>query len=171
VSGDRRAARRADAGASLLLAIAFVVVVGAITASLVSLAASAVGNTATLGTVRDRQYAADGAIEHAIGVVRPLTCADSAGSLVDTSLNANAIRVDWVTACGVVQAGDRGASATATAGDGIVVAQRNVIFSACPSNGEPCRPADVIIRATVNFQQGYGSPVTRTFVQTWSVNG
>jgi hypothetical protein len=49
------------------------------------------------------------------------------------------------------------------------VAQRNVIFSACVSTGAVCVASKVIIRAQVNFQQ-LGAGVTKTYVQSWSVN-
>lgn len=152
------------------MAIAFVLLVGAISGGLVSLAASGLANRNTLQVLRNRQYAADAAIEQAIATVRTLTCTSTPTPLVDSSVNGVAIRVDWVNACGVVQGGDREATATAAGSDGIVVAQRNVVFSACLSTGSPCVPADVIIRASVNFQQAHGATVTRTFVQTWSVN-
>ena len=147
-----------DRGSALLLAIGFVVMVGAICAGLAALATSSMNNRATLQLVRNRQYAADGAIEQSIAQVRPLTCASPAGSIPNT-LNGVAIRVDWVNACGVVKSSD----------NGTVVSQRNVIFSAyClnPATDANCNFIDVIIRAQVNFQQ---SPST-TFVQSWSVN-
>lgn len=167
---SRRRASNTDAGASLIMAIAFVLMVGAISGGLVSLAASGLGNRNTLQVLRNRQYAADGAIVQAIAALRPQTCAATTGSLVDASVNAISIRVDWVNVCGVVQSGDVGATATAAAADGTVVAQRNVVFSACLNTGSTCLPAAVIIRAVVNFQQAHGSGVTRTYVQTWSVN-
>jgi len=162
----RRRPRREhqDRGAALLLAVGFVVVIGAIAGGLAGLATSGVNNRVTLEQVRNREYAADGAIENAISQVRLLTCSSASGFITDASMNSVSIRVDWVNACGVVQSSD-----------GTIVSQRNVIFSACLSTGSPCSdtavPAvPVIIRAQVNFQQALVGGVTNTYVQSWSVN-
>ena len=162
----RRRPRREheDRGAALLLAVGFVVVIGAIAGGLAGLATSGVNNRVTLEQVRNREYAADGAIENAISQVRLLTCASASGFITDASMNSISIRVDWVNACGVVQSSD-----------GSVVSQRNVIFSACLNTGSPCSdtavpPVPVIIRAQVNFQQALAGGVTNTYVQSWSVN-
>ena len=162
----RRRPRREheDRGAALLLAVGFVVMIGAIAGGLAGLATSGVNNRTTLELVRNREYAADGAIENAISQVRLLTCASASGFITDASMNSIPIRVDWVNACGVVQSTD-----------GTVVSQRNVIFSACLNIGSPCLdtavpPVPVIIRSQVNFQQGLVGAVTKTYVQSWSVN-
>lgn len=161
----RRARREhEDRGAALLLAVGFVVMIGAIAGGLAGLATSGVSNRTTLGLVRNREYAADGAIENAISQVRLLTCASPSGFITDATLNSVSIRVDWVNACGVVQITD-----------GSIVAQRNVIFAACLNTGSPCSDiavpaAPVIIRAQVNFQQGPVGAVTKTYVQSWSVD-
>ena len=162
----RRRPRREheDRGAALLLAVGFVVVIGAIAGGLAGLATSGVNNRVTLEQVRNREYAADGAIENAISQVRLLTCSSAGGFITDASMNSVSIRVDWVNACGVVQSSD-----------GTIVSQRNVIFSACLNTGSPCSdtavPAvPVIIRAQVNFQQALVGGVTNTYVQSWSVN-
>lgn len=153
-----------DSGAALILAVGFVLMVGTVSGGLASLATSSLNNRNTLETLRNREYAADGAIESAISQVRVLTCTSAAGSIVDASMNAISIRVDYLNACGVVQGTD-----------GSVVAQRNVIFFACLNTGSPCSdsavpPAPVIIRAQVNFQQALTGAVTKTYVQSWSVN-
>lgn len=156
--------RDGDRGAALILTIGFVVMVGAISAGLAALVTSSLNNRGTLEVVRNRQYAADGAIEEAITRVRfqggaPLTaCSSPDGSIVDT-LNGIAVRVDWHNSCGAV-----------TASDGSIVAQRNVIFTSCPNIGSVCATANVIIRAQVNFEQAGSGAVTKTFVQSWSVN-
>ena len=54
-----------DRGAALIIAIGFVVMIGAIAAGLTSMVTSGVGNRIALEDLRDRQYAADGAIEDA----------------------------------------------------------------------------------------------------------
>ena len=153
-----------DAGAALILAVGFVLMVGTISGGLASLATSSLNNRNTLEVLRNREYAADGAIESAISQVRASTCTSAAGSIVDASMNSISIRVDWVNACGVVQGSD-----------GSVVAQRNVIFLACLNTESPCSdtavpPVPVIIRAQVNFQQALTGAVTKTYVQSWSVN-
>jgi hypothetical protein len=153
-----------DAGAALILAVGFVLMVGSISGGLAGLALTSLNNRNTLETLRNREYAADGAIETAISQVRLLTCASPSGSLTDSTVNAIAIRVDWINVCGAVQIAD-----------GSVASQRNVIFAACLDTGSPCSdvavPAvPVIIRAQVNFQQVLGGAVTKTYVQSWNVN-
>ena len=80
----------------------------------------------------------------------------------DDTLNGVAIRVDWVNTC----------AGSVKSSDGSDVPQRNVVFSACAKTdaAAPCVEADVIIRAQVNFAQDSSGAVTRTFVQSWSVN-
>ena len=149
--------RHQDSGAALLLAIGFVVMVSAIGGGLAALATSSMNNRNTLELVRNREYAADGAIENAIAQVRGQTCASPGASIVDSTLNGVAIRVDWVNAC--VSVADS---------NGTSIQQRNVLFSAfcqTPSDAT-CKISDVIIRAQVNFQD---TPA-KTFVQSWSVN-
>ncbi len=152
-----------DRGASLIMAIGFMVLIGAIAAGLSSLVMSSNFNRLSLVIVRDRQYAADGAIEEAITAVRFLdrfrdgSCEASAGNNT-SDLNELRIRVDWENVCGVVRTSS-----------GELVAQRNVIFSACPDTGDVCRDDEVIVRAQVNFEQAETGEVTRTWVQSWSV--
>jgi hypothetical protein len=148
-----------DSGAALLLAIGFVLMISAISGGLIALAISSLNNRGDLEQVRNRQYAADGAIEKAISDVRGATCASPSGVTMDR-LNSMDIRVDWTNACGVVQGPE-----------GTVLAQRNVVFSACvkPQPDGVCPDAAIIIRAQVNFEQGLGA-VTKTYVQSWSVN-
>jgi Tfp pilus assembly protein PilX len=159
-----RRSPRGDRGSSLIVTIGFVVMIGSIAGGLAGLVTSSMNNRATLAQQRDRQYAADAAIEEAITVVRQTkqntneACATAPGTL-STSLNRVTVRVDWRNACTVV----RGA-------DGTVVAQRNVIFAACVDTGRTCTEESVIVRAQVNFEQGLGSAVQRTTVQSWSVN-
>ena len=156
-----------DRGAALILAIGFVVMIGAISAGLAGLASSSVTNRGTLEAVRNRQYSADGVIEETITQVRAqagsaLAACQSAGGSRTGRLNNIAIRVEWQNACGVVRGSDDA-----------VVAQRNVIFTACQDTGVPCAPNTVIIRAQVNFQavgSGATVTVTRTWIQSWSVN-
>jgi hypothetical protein len=158
----------ADSGAALILAIGFVLMVSAIGAGLFGLVISSLNNGTTLEMVRDRQYAAEGAVQDSIAQVRQQTgsplaaCTAAGGSLVAAPMNDTTIRVEWSSACRVV-----------AITDGTLVAQRNVIFSACEvisSPTTPCTEAGVIVRAQVNFEQRSTGAVTDTFVQSWSVN-
>lgn len=163
IRGVANQRERRDRGASLVMAIGFVVLIGAIAAGLSALVTSSNTNRITLEQVRDRQYAADGAVEEAITAVRLLdrsttgACGATAGNR-STSLNGYTIRVDWQNVCGVVR--------TTT---GELVAQRNVVFTACLDNGTACTEQRVIVRAQVNFEQASSGAVTRTWVQAWSV--
>lgn len=164
LTGPRTGETR-DRGASLVMAIGFVVLIGSIAAGLSALVTSSTNNRLTLTDARDRQYAADGAIEEAIVAVRLLdratngSCGAAAGNRTST-LNGYTIRVDWQNVCGVVRTGA-----------GELVAQRNVVFSACVDEGASCTEQDVVVRAQVNFEQAATGAVTRTWVQSWSVLG
>ncbi len=172
-----------DRGATLILAIVVVLVVGTIASGLSALVTSSLSNRTTLEAIRNREYAADGAVEYAIAQVRlasvparvdersplpPLTaCNQISGSVAPNGLasgmpvlNGFPMRVDWDDVCGAV----RGA-------DGTVVVQRNVLFSACLITAPACRGTNaVIVRALVNFEQGPTGGVSATYVQTWSIN-
>jgi hypothetical protein len=147
------------------MAIGFVVLIGSIAAGLSALVTSSTNNRLSLTEVRNRQYAADGAIEEAITAVRLLdrtttgSCGAAAGNRTST-LNGYTIRVDWQNVCGVVR------SAV-----GELVAQRNVVFTACLDDGSSCTDQDAVVRAQVNFEQAATGAVTRTWVQAWSVLG
>jgi hypothetical protein len=162
---DRGADRAADRGSSLIITIGFVLMIGSIAGGLAGLVTSSMNNRATLTQQRDRQYAADAAVEEAVTVVRQLKqntgeACEQASGVNSSKLNSIVIRVDWTNACTMV----RGA-------DGAVVAQRNVIFTACLDTGDVCAEEAIVIRAQVNFEQGLGGAVQRTSVQSWSVNG
>ena len=161
-----RGRRRDERGAALILAIAFLVVVGGISAALVSSITSGANERVALDDLRDRQYAADAAIEQAIAQLRYAGAANAAyGKCIpedgqDTwTLNGVTIHVACTNAL------------TRTTNDYL---QRNVIFAACvdsPSN-QDCDQARPIIRAQVNFEAvGEPAQIRRTWVQSWSVNG
>jgi hypothetical protein len=163
-----RRPRRADqdSGAALILAIGFVVAVGTISGGLAGLATSGLTNRNAIEVMRDREYAADSAIEAAITQVRttlitPAPCVASSDSAV--SGTAIPIRVDWATTCELV---DLQNDAT-----GAKYPLRNVTFTACvnPTPTSVCASAAVIIRAVVNFEPA-GGPVAKTLVQAWNVN-
>lgn len=150
-----------DRGAALILAIGFVLMISAIAGGLAALIATSFENRSSLEGLRNRQYAADAAIQDAITQVRtvtdrslPVTCAG-----FTTNLNSVTIRVDCAKAYGI-----------APGTDNLVLSQRNVIFNACLDTGSACTDASTIIRAQVSFEQLYAGAVTTTFVQSWSVN-
>jgi len=151
-----------DSGATLILAIGFVFAVGALCGGLAGIATSSLNNRRTLEIARDREYAADGAIETAISLARAFTCTPTTGSFPTVTINTVPIRVEYTNVCG----------GTVPNSDGVTTyPQRNVIFAACVDLpvGAPCAPAAVIIRAQVNFEPDTGT-VNKTFVQSWNVN-
>jgi hypothetical protein len=158
VSAPRRF--RGEGGASLILAIAFMVVVGGVSLATLSYVTSGIGDRKVLDEVRDREYAADGAIEYAIAQVRQIGGPGpgmAACGPYERELNGVEIHVDCT-------------NAPAMTSDGFL--QRNVIFAACEADKAPCDNNDTIIRSQVNFQatgvQGT-LVVTRTWTQSWSV--
>ena len=70
MTGTGRMAKDDERGASLILAIVFMVVVGGIVGGTLAMVSSGLKNRAQLDQARDREYAADGAIEYAIAQVR-----------------------------------------------------------------------------------------------------
>ena len=141
------------------MAIGFVLLVSAISAALAALIMSNSRTGTTLDSVRSRQYAADTAIQDAITRVRVLDRATEPSCGYVSTVNELDIRVDCGNAVAVVGTGDN-----------VVLSQRNVIFVACEDTNAPCADSDIIIRAQVNFEQRYSNDVTKTFIQSWSVN-
>ena len=160
-------ATRDERGAALVLVIAFMIVMGMLTSALLGSLISAVDDRAVLDSVRDRQYAADAAVEGAIARVRGLAAPGPAvrpcgGPDTPSQLNGVLIRVD----CTDVPIG-------AFSGGQLFV-QRNVNFTSCPFiPNTPCTNATTIVRAQVNYEAlDVETPtVTKTYVQSWSVNG
>ncbi len=156
---------RDERGATLILAIAFMLVVGGVSVATLSYITSGVNQRQVLEIARNREYAADGAIENAIAQVRALPAAAGGPGVAPcgpyfTSLNGFDIRVDCTNA------------PTLTTGG---LLQRNVIFAAsCKAPvTPPCTDTGTVVRAQVNFQAvgpGPAFTVTRTWVQSWSVN-
>lgn len=164
----RQRAQHPDSGAALILVVGFILMVGMISAGLIGLATTGLNNRSTLQLVRDRQYAADAAINQAIADARgrpPVTpCTAATGSTTYPKLNSTgvSIRVDWDNSCLIN---------TVTSSDGSSFPQRNIIFSAFCGDQTiaDCNFADVIIRAQVNFEPASGV-TTKTYVQSWSVS-
>jgi hypothetical protein len=163
----RQRAQHSDSGAALILVIGFILMVGLIGAGLIGLTTSGLNNRTTLQVVRDRQYAADAAINQAIADARgrpPVTpCTAATGSTTYPKLNLTgvSIRVDWDNSC----------VNTVPSSNGTLYPQRNIIFSAfcgAPTTAD-CNFSDVIIRAQVNFEPASG-PTSKTSVQSWSVS-
>ena len=160
----RRPKAEKDSGAALILAIGFVLAIGAVSGGLAGLATTSMNNRRSLEIARDREYAADGAIEIAIGVARGYACIPTASGVSPTvTIDAIPIRVEWSSACG--------GTSSILSSDGTSYDQRNVVFSACVDAplGTTCALSPVIIRAQVNFDPASG-PVSKTFVQSWTVN-
>ncbi|MEP7202777.1 MAG: hypothetical protein ABI894_09220 [Ilumatobacteraceae bacterium] len=151
--------RHKDSGAALVLAVGFMLMVGTISGGLAALATTSMNHRNTLTALRDREYAADGAIENAITQERlNTTCLATTRSITDSSLNSVTIRVDSLTTCDLVIDSN---------GNGYL--QRNVTFSACVTGSPACPAGSAIIRAQVNFEPANGT-VTDTYVQYWNVN-
>ncbi len=153
-----------ERGAALLLAIAVIVVVGLIMASLFPLITTSLHDRTVLDSIRDREYAADGAIEFAVARVRGIGGAGPAlapcGGPDARSANGVTIRVDCANVPTLTTRG---------------YLQRNVIFSACvdTSPSVACTDASAVVRVQVNYETPSSGPspaITRTYVQSWSVN-
>lgn len=173
MSDDRARRCHGERGASLILVLAFMLVIGGIGAAVVSSVTSGLNSRNVLDDVRNRQYAADGGIEYAIATLRDKpfiglgACGDTAFTPPDHythRLNDILIRIDCAN------------KSTVLPGSGLL--QRNVVFTACEVDPEVDPDADTqcnstpatsfIIRAQVNFAGK--TSITRTWVQSWSVN-
>jgi hypothetical protein len=148
-----------------MLVIAFMVLIGAISTAVLSTATSGVQRRVVLDVARDRQYAADAAIESTIAAARGLS-----PSLIGTCppppatpfvYNNDSVHVDCQSVPAVVVV------------DGVTKLQKNLSFVAClavgSGYGSACTPSNTVITAQVNFKVS-GTAVS-TWVQSWSVNG
>ncbi len=151
-----------DRGAALIVAIGFVVMISMIGAGLTAMVTSEVGNRALLESVRNRQYAADGAVEQAIATLIDDLANGTAGCGLEratqTSANSVDIRVETLVTCGAI-----------TGPDGLPEAQVSGVFSACVESGRACAADDVVVRAFVGFEQDLDGAVLSTSVHSWSV--
>ena len=144
--------RRDEAGATLLFVIGFMLLIGFMTTGLVTQIASSSHTRLSLDTARNREYAADAAIEADIGQVRSNMTGGQAlspcpGALrLNPGLNNVPVQVDC--------------SYPATGYPGITLSgfvQRNVVFKACVLQpvGTPCPPAAVLIEARRQLRLRY----------------
>jgi len=167
--------RREERGAALILAIAFMVVIGAVSGAVLNALTSGLSSRVALDRARDREYAADGAIQTAIAQIYKLanTSHQVPGQpcppFADLPVNNDGDSVTIHTDC---------AGAPAVTRE--LYRQLNVIFTTCETKYVPsipplvCPASSIIIRAQINFQAtGAGTDlnVQRTWVQAWSVNG
>jgi type II secretory pathway pseudopilin PulG len=152
--------RRDEEGVALILALSFMVLIGLVTTALLSSIMGAVGSRSELDDVRNRQYAAEAAVEQAIASVRALP-SPGTGATCDPSsrtLNGVAIHVDCKNIPIPTRTG---------------FTQRNVVFTSCPGTAASpamCATADTIVRAQVNYESADGTAPTKTYIQSWTVN-
>ena len=172
MSEERARRLHGERGATLILAIGFMLVIGAIGSAVMSSVVSGVNNRRTLDSVRDKEYAADGGVEYAIAQVRAIPLPGGPG-LISCGPNSFYSRTGLNALNGINIRIDCANQPTITPSGYL---QRNVIFTACVDTGAKCGTSSAsyaIVRAQVNFQaQSAGSrlSVTRTWVQSWSVN-
>jgi hypothetical protein len=162
--------KRDEEGATLILVIGFMLMVGLVSAGLATQLASTSKSRVALDTARNRQYAADGAILEYIPIVRSQMESSPLGPCPGThSFRSPGPRLNGVDI--QVDCDFPGIGFTLS---GFV--QRNVKFTACapqPGNA-PCPSDAVIIQAQVNYASqdppaATSIDVTRTYIQTWNV--
>ena len=151
-----------DRGAALPVAVGFTVMIGAMAAGLTSMVTSGIEQRVALGEIRDRQYAADGAVEQAIAELRTsidaghAACGDHWSTTAE--LNGVVILVDAETDC------------VATAGADLLPVRQFVgRFTACERTGVACSERTAVVRALVGFETGASGLVLDTAVRSWSV--
>ena len=135
-----------DRGAALIVAIAFMVAIGAMSAGLAAMVTSGISNRIALEQIRDRQYAADGAIEDAVADMRTYLAAASSRAATPLMLVVAPDR----------RAGpgrrDRSRGVAGAGVDGLPVRQPVVRFDACVDDGPPCDDRTVVVRSLVGFE-------------------
>lgn len=136
--------------------------IGAMAAGLTSMIISGVGNRVALDDIRDRQYAADGAVEQAVATMRAGaaagTVACGATSTSRATLNGIAIRVDATAGCVAV-----------TGTDGLPVRQVVGRFVACTDSASACTAGTSTVSATVAFPLDASGRGSTSTVRAWSV--
>lgn len=159
MSRPRRAARD-ERGVALVLALSFMVLIGVVTSALLSSLITSVSDRAVLDDLRNRQYAADAAVEMDIARVRALPGDGPAvtacgGFHTYSGLNGKTIRVE----CTDIPIGT-------------AFFQRNVVFSSCLNTGAACAANATIVRAQVNYEAStiHSPVITKTYIQSWTVS-
>ena len=162
---------RDERGAALIFAIVFMVVIGAISGAALSMITSGLHDRTILDAVRNRQYAADAGVEAAIANAR--TAVTTWSNTTNAAPPQNRLQTFLSSAqCGTfgpVTLNNVTIQVTCAPAPALHAGyfQFNVIFSArCTNSGCSTSP---IVRAQVNFDVS-GGAVTRTYVQSWSVN-
>ena len=154
-----------ERGAALIMALAVMIAMGGIVGGLVTFITSSTRDAVNLTVSRNRQYAADGAIEQAIRTVQVgpekallgTGCANGA-PVTPAAINGFSMRVDCA-----------GAPAPILDALNRVVIERNVLFIACLNTGVACTNSNAVIEAKVNFPTNAAGVVSGSFVQSWSV--
>ena len=161
---------REERGATLILVLGFVVIVGLASTSLLQLITSGAATRSSLDKTRNREYDADGAIEQSIAAVRQNLehgdepCGDTSHFSYDVNSLPNRIESMQVD-CAYTQT-------VSLAG----FLQRNTQLRACALQpGGACPAGSAIVTAQVNFQSKAGpnaakAPVEKTFIESWTVN-
>jgi type II secretory pathway pseudopilin PulG len=156
-----RSSVRDESGVALVLALSFMVLIGLVTTALLSSLMSAVQERSVLDNVRNRQYAADGAVEQAIATVRGLGATVISGQApcgpFTSSMNGVSIHVDCTPVPVMTRAG---------------FIQRNVVYTSClgtASSPPSCPTGSPIVRAQVNYESVDGTTITKTYIQSWTV--
>lgn len=188
----RRRVRHDERGTALILAIAFMLVIGAITGAVLSSVASGLSGRHALDGARNKEYGADGLIEYAIAQARtPVTswgpgsppsltaflasanstgCGGPYSSTSVATTDPSQAQLDLIDGLrnsdGTVNYSIRVECTPAPTQTRLGFLQRNAIFTACLDTGAACTDASTIVRAQINFSDS-GS----TTVQAWSVNG
>ena len=139
--------RRQEEGVVLLLVLGFVAFVGLLSVALLNYSATSLLSATRLESLRTRQLMADGVIDGAINVVRPLDAPASlpANPCFSYTLgNGQAYRVDC---------------------SGNTV---DTTFLACQSS-VACTPGSTILTAGAHYERSLPSPRTTVTITKWSV--
>jgi len=166
----RARVRRDERGASLILAIVFMLVAGAIGAGLTTSVSSGVLGSHVLTVARDREYAAEGGINRAIAALRAGSPA-SIGLIGCGPFNYDGLAVEGSTTVDIRVECTPAPEVTASPNPSV---RHNVILVACEAVGNTAcggtGKSAPIIRSQINFQVSAADAVTSTYVQTWSVS-
>ncbi|MDP9333672.1 MAG: hypothetical protein M3Q30_10230 [Actinomycetota bacterium] len=163
---------RDEHGAALILAIVFMLVLGAISAAGLSLLSSGLHSRVGLDVVRNRQYAADAGVEAAIAAARPAVTSWANASYDAAPLDALQTFLSSGQCGGSQSSSLNNVSIQVTCSTAPALHagyfQFNVIFTAVCTN---CSTNTPIVRAQVNFDFDVANrTVKSTYVQSWSVN-